>query len=313
MEKYSFLDGYEKFGGDKLIVTKEINPDLLEVINAYEGLEYIGTGNPDAEVLFIGKEMAIDLKEHEDQYKATVSQNITKWKNQQNGYEIVSGPKGNYWDFFSPWFPYYRQNNLIRIEPNEKEGTKQKKPDNGGTSRTEYYYQRIISAIYVIPEAEKQFLSLHMYAFLSELTTATAPKSAEVNPDERKQSIKNRKVLWQTLFFQSFPITILGIGPNKDYIIPGTDREDVINIEKDFKVKCIEKLNIRKKFINVHFSEDGKRMLLHTSHLSASSNELVEKISVLCREFLDGRATNKGQSNVEKYIKNQGLIWKIQK
>ena len=304
MEKYSFLDGYENFGGDKLTVTKEINPDLLEVINAYEDLEYIGTGNPDSEVLFIGKEMAIDLKEHEDQYKATVSKNITKWKDQQNGYEILSGPKGNYWDFFSPWFPYYRQNNLIRIEPKEKEGAKQKKPDNGGTSRTEYYYQKIISSIYEIPEAEKQFLTLHMYAFLSELSTATATKSAEVNPDERKQSIKNRKVLWQTPFFQRFPITILGIGPNGNYTDPKTDREDVINIVKDFKVKYVGRLKKGTKFIYVHFSEDGKRMLLHTSHLSASSNELVEEISVLCREFLDGRITNKGKSNVEKHIKN---------
>ena len=290
MKKYSFLEGYENFGEDKLIVTKKINSDFKEVLNVYNDLQYIGTGNPDAEVLFIGKEMGIDLKEHQNQYDATVSENINKWNEQPNGYEIVSGPKGNYWDFFSPWFPYYRQNNRIG------------KNDNVGTSRTEYYYQRIISAIYEIPEAEKQFLSLHMYAFLSELSTATARTSAEVNPDKRKQSIKNRKALWQTPFFQRFPITILGIGPNRNYIIPGTDREDVINIEKDFKVKYVGNLDIGKKFINVHFSEDGKRMLLHTSHLSASSNELIAKIGILCREFLDGRATNKGQSNVEKYI-----------
>ena len=256
---------------------KKINSDFKEVLNVYNDLKYIGTGNPDAEVLFIGKEMAIDTDKHEAQYNATVLQNIDKLKEQQNGYEIVSGPKGNYWDFFSPWFPYYRQNNLIRIDPKDKESTKQKKPDNGGTSRTEYYYQKIISAIYEIPEAEKQFLTLHMYAFLLELSTATAPTSAEVNPEERKQSIKNRKVLWQTPFFQRFPITILGIGPNRNYIIPGTDREDVINIEKDFKVKYVGFLYIGKKFINVHFSEDGKRMLLHTSHLSASSNELIAK------------------------------------
>ena len=310
MEKYSFLDGYENFGGDKLIVTKEITPDLLEVINANKDLKYIGTGNPNAEVLFIGKEMAIDTDKHEAQYNATVLQNIDKWKEQQNGYEIVSGPKGNYWDFFSPWFPYYRQNNLIRIDPKDKENTKQKKPDNGGTSRTEYYYQKIISGIYEIPEAEKQFLTLHMYAFLSELSTATASKSAEVNPDERKQSIKNRKVLWQTPFFQSFPITILGIGPNKNYTDPKTDREDVINIEKYFKVKYVGFLYIGKKFINVHFSEDGKRMLLHTSHLSASSNELVEKISVLCMEFLDGRAANKGRLNVEKHL-NYDVLFRL--
>ena len=227
MEKYSFLDGYENFGGDKLNVTKEINPDLLEVINANKDLKYIGTGNPDAEVLFIGKEMAIDTDKNEAQYNATVLQNIDKWNEQQNGYEIVSGPKGNYWDFFSPWFPYYRQNNRII------------KKDNVGTSRTEYYYQKIISGIYEIPEAEKRFLTLHMYAFLSELSTATASKSAEVNPDERKQSIKKRKALWQTPFFQRFPITILGIGPNKNYIIRDTDREDVINIVKDFKVKYV--------------------------------------------------------------------------
>ena len=304
MEKYSFLDGYENFGGDKLIVTKKINTDLQEVIEVYHDLKYIGTGNPDAEVLFIGKEMAIDTNEHKDQYDATVSQNIDKWNVQQNGYEIVSGPKGFYWDFFSPWFPYYRQNNLIRIDPPKEVSTKQKRPDNGGTSRTEYYYQKIISGIYEIPKTEKQFLTLHMYSFLSELSTATARISAEVNPDERKQSIKNRKVLWLTPFFQNFLITILGIGPNKNYICPGSDREDVINIEKDFKVKCIAKLNKGKKFINVHFSEDGKRMLLHTSHLSASSNELVEEISALCREFLDGRATNNAKSNVEKHIKN---------
>ena len=91
-----------------MIVTKKINSDFKEVLNVYNDLKYIGTGNPDAEVLFIGKEMAIDTDKHEAQYNATVLQNIDKWKEQQNGYEIVSGPKGNYWDFFSPWFPYYR-------------------------------------------------------------------------------------------------------------------------------------------------------------------------------------------------------------
>ena len=224
MEKYSFLDGYENFGGDKLIVTKKISPDLLEIINACEELEYIGTGNPDAEVLFIGKEMAIDKDKHKAQYDATVTHNIDRWKEQQNGYEIVSGPKGNYWDFFSPWFPYYRQNNL-----------KKRKKENGGTSPTEYNYQKIISGIYEIPETEKQFLTLHMYTFLSELSTATARTSAEVNPDERKQSIKNRKVLWQTPFFQGFPITILSIGPKKDYIIPGTDRGMSLTLRKTLK------------------------------------------------------------------------------
>lgn len=309
MEKYKFLEGYENFGNDELIITKEINPNLQDVLKEYKDLKYIGTGNPDAEILFIGKEMAIDTEEHRDQFDATVSQNIDKWNSQQNGYKIISGPKGNYWDSFSPWFPYYRQNNLIRIEPKVKDDGR-KTVDNHGTSRTEYFYQSIISGIYDIPEEEKPFLTLHMYAFLSELSTATAPKSAEVNPAERKQSIKNRKELWKTPFFQSFPITILGIGPDKNYIDPYTEREDVINIVKDFNVEYYEgeykkgPLYIGKKFINVHFSEDGTRMLLHTSHLSASSNELIEKTCVLCRKFLEGRATNQGKAKVQEYINN---------
>ena len=312
MKKYNFLEGYENFGSDELRITKDINADFRSVLDKYKSLQYIGTGNPDAEVLFIGKEMAIDTKKHQDQFNATVSQNIDKWNSQQNGYKIISGPKGNYWDSFSPWYPYYRQNNHIRIEPKVKDDGR-KTVDNHGTSRTEYFYQQIISSIYEIPEDKKQFLTLHMYAFQSELSTATARISAEVNPSERKQSIKNRKVLWQTPFFQNFPITILGIGPNKNYIDPDTEREDVINIVKDFNVEFYEveykegeykkgPLYIGKKFINIHFSEDGTRMLLHTSHLSASSSELIKEISILCRKFLEGRATNQGKANVQEYI-----------
>ena len=333
-KKYNFLDGYEGFLNRTLTIHKTLKPEFEKLLNDYKAkvesfnegklkteykeAAFIGAGNPDAEILFIGKEMAIDNnekdkeKKHENQkqHEATVLNNIEKWHKPELK-EIKTNPCP--WDdekyldeFYSPWFPYFRQNNLIRKDSKEENGIIK---SNNGTSRTEYFYQKIISGIYEIPEEEQEFLTLHMYAFQSELSTATARVSAEVNPAERKQSIKNRKCLWKTPFFQDFPITILGIGPNKNYIIPGTDREDVINIVKDFNVKYEGPTHyIGKKFINVHFSKDGKHMLLHTSHLSASSNDLIRAIVNICNEFLKNKDNGTGRGKVISLIRSKNYL-----
>lgn len=244
-----------------------------------------------ADVLIIGKEMAIDLNDNEgnEQFKCTVLQNIEKWKTIcDNGYANIKNQHtrqsiAHRWDLYNPIFPYFRQ---------ERTTTRNFAKGVNGTSRTEIGYQKLIEKIYNGGKPFN-FLTLHEYAFLSELSTVVGRMSNQILDVERLQSLKERRILWNTDFFKSFPITILAVGhyidikENGQKVIPINNKE----IEKScFDVRFYERtIHIGKKFINVHFTEDtcGKeRMLIHTNQLSFYSNKLIDGIGELCRTFL---------------------------
>ena len=77
-----------------------------------EKLEYIGTGNPDAKILIIGKELAFDTS-NTKQYNREIKNNISDWEENLNKqcsqddvpnwkYSNSSNPKDNY----NPLYPY---------------------------------------------------------------------------------------------------------------------------------------------------------------------------------------------------------------
>ena len=69
---------------------------------------YIGHGNPNAKILFIGQEPAIDPEANELQYHLEISGNAEKWKNivsNRMGYETIDISK----EVFSPLHPYLNQ------------------------------------------------------------------------------------------------------------------------------------------------------------------------------------------------------------
>lgn len=292
-----FLIGYEDLNQHvpqdsfrvKVYVKDSFN-EFFSDDSPYKGLKYIGSGNMNADVLIVGKEMAIDLNDFQkkEQYNYSVEKNIEKWdKICRQGYADINHANtedkyNNYACLYSPVFPYYRQKRKINTDI----------WNNGGTSRTEIGYQKLIENIY--NEGKPfHFFNLHEYAFLSELSTAVGRMSNQISDIERLQSLKERRILWNTDFFKSFPITILAVG---HYIDIEENGQKVIQInKKEVEGSCFDvrfykqTILIGKKFINIHFSEDtrGKeRMLIHTNQFSFYSNDLVDRIGELCRIFL---------------------------
>lgn len=100
-----------------------------------EDFKYIGTGNPEAKILIIGKECSIH-DNAEDQKKREITNNFEFWKN------FVSGAKDKNQNGYSPLYPYKGQKLLIR---NSRTG------DNGGTSLTWCKYQKLVNLIFDIP------------------------------------------------------------------------------------------------------------------------------------------------------------------
>ncbi|MBC7523705.1 MAG: hypothetical protein H7239_04630 [Flavobacterium sp.] len=100
---------------------------------------YIGTGNPNAKILIIGKECAVDLRQEFVQYEREIKENLINWKvNIENPSLVIENWNGNS-NFINPLFPYKGQKFTIY---NDK-----KKSGKGGTSKTWYYYQKLYNRL----------------------------------------------------------------------------------------------------------------------------------------------------------------------
>lgn len=159
---------------------------------------YIGTGNPNAKILIIGKEVGFDIQSDNGrkQYELEILRNISNWENdinkKHNEIEVWNG--NNY----SPLYPYKLQ--LLKID-NFKDNFKDW---NQGTNRTWYNYQKITNLVY--PQHDNKTINFHENIFITELnsTPSKQTKNAKI------ESLEFRKSYLKSEFFQSFPIVIIG-------------------------------------------------------------------------------------------------------
>jgi hypothetical protein len=252
---------------------------------------FIGTGNPNSEIVFIGKEAAIDEKLYPEQHKRELENNTSDWEN-NDANEIQFSAVDNWFSRdsipkYNPLYPYKGQRN--KVESRNKEGKILR--GEGGTSKTWYNYQKIIDTVYYdgIPNTNINF---HEYAFCSELNQITGPYSKTIPKKIRKESIDERKVLFDQPFFKEFPITIVAVG---HYV-----RDFDIHLQDLFKMQFDEELSIKiseglnKEYINIHYDDLQKptKLLIHTNQLSMVSNELIKKLGTVCTDFLENRAIN---------------------
>ena len=191
--------------------------------------EYVGCGNPNASILIIASEPAIDLKEEpkterEKREKERHSWEIIgnnekwhKWLNEGVAETIVHD--GVIYDIskFSPRFPYKGQKYSVRLEV--KKGDVTRIRSVSGTSKTWYNYQKLMDKVRGLKRSKEDLLDFHDVCFTSELSTICAKKSNEVDEEERKDSISRRagksNAFFSSNFFQTFPIVIIA---SKSYI-----------------------------------------------------------------------------------------------
>lgn len=252
---------------------------------------FLGTGNPNASILIIGKEAAIDKVTSAKQHEMEVVNNGTDWEHnssvnkqfdQIDNWFIDSAiPK------YNPLYPYNGQKNTI----NRHKKVEGKIIYNGGTSKTWYNYQKIIDALFY-SNKQSTSINFHEHSFISELNQETGKYSRLVAKDKREESITDRTLLFETSFFRDFPITIVAVG---HYV-----RDFNINLQDLFLMKFDEELSkkvsegLNKEYINIHYDnlEKPTKLLIHTNQLSMVSNELVNRLGKMCNDFLKTSAIN---------------------
>lgn len=278
--------------------------DLLK--KKYETDNYIGEGNPNSKILLIGKECAIKESD-EDAYNRFI-RNAEIWKDEapikQNWFKERFARKA-----YHPRYPYYGQL-MIRDNKKDLEHT------NRGTSPTWVAIQKFMN--YLLPEDQRvqsrQQLNFYDYCFMTELSCNCMPKSDRPN-EETKESIKQRLSPGGILthpFFRKFPVIILYIYHYFDWysdinIIQAFEGETKYNYkgiivseevyaqydeETKKRIPLYRANNDFKKgeFINVHISEDGTQILIHTNHFvyryQPRSDVWMEELADTVKPFL---------------------------
>ncbi|WP_158860965.1 hypothetical protein [Lunatibacter salilacus] len=202
---------------------------------------YIGKGNPNAKILVIGKELAIDPFDTETKhiFKQESVENPLQWKNIIESGQLLD---------FNPLFPY---------------DNKYKK--SGGSTWNQY--QRLCNLISAEMHVNENNHFFHNF-FITELNTIPSKNSPGISNIEigpRLDFLKNNK------FYQNFDVIIVAAG---GYL-------HVHQIEDIFDVQEVDRSQSMRgnKFITFKGSNTNK-LVISTRQLSTSvSAELMNKIA----------------------------------
>lgn len=221
------------------------------------GINYIGKGNPNARILIIGKELALDQND-KIAINKTSEQNTLDWKkNIENPSCEIEDWNKNF-ALFNPLIPYKGM------------GFNSKKP-----AETWRKYQSIHDKIL---NRQSKTYNFHENIFITELNANPSKFSNLQENEKRRLSIDERKNNFFSLdFIQNFPIVIIASGHYP--------RENDVNLCELFNVEFKETKHANenpKYWFNLHKNKQGEKpkLLIHTVQLSGSiTNELLEQIA----------------------------------
>lgn len=245
----------------KLLI-RQMTDNHSDVNNEFK---YIDTGNPDANILIIGKEASIAPDRLSNQYHGEILDNLNAWKKLENyDQELV---RSKDWANYTPLYPYKSQ--VLKINNGQ----------NDGTSRTWYNYQKLYNLIFKKPDNHD--INFHEKMFITEVNSTPNAKTK----DASLASIPFRKEHFLTSdFIKGFPlILICGVGYFKiSYIVN--------EIEEIFKVKFSERKvadGNKKQLYWIHWNEDKTKLLTNTYQLSIYVSDGLLK--AIANEILESR------------------------
>ena len=198
--------------------------DLLQNPLWKKGEHYVGLGNPNAEILIVGKECAVD--ENSDSYKCEYSQNYNLWKNRDWSIKVedvknwIDNPILD-WKIFDPLAPYSGQR--FTVERRNKDG--EVISGKGGTSATWYKYQKLINFIRERGKLDSPVNTTHIDfykdCFITELNELCRLNNHRLSAEERRkieENIRNRfdLMIATNSFWSHFKTVILACGPYAD-------------------------------------------------------------------------------------------------
>ncbi len=185
--------------------------------------QFIGYGNPNAEILIVGQEAGYDIKDIEDKnsdYNKFYKPNQEHWWKMihdssreyipKNLPKEVSFDKYQFPDYFVPTYPFYQQPYKLWYNL-EKDGKTERL-----YATTYYWYQRLICNIFGGPKPE--FFNFWERAFITELNgtprkSHCTPMDVEANIKKRFDMMKETKEFWS-----HFQIVIFACGKYADAI-----------------------------------------------------------------------------------------------
>ena len=191
--------------------------------------DYIGHGNPNAKILFIGQEGASDPEASKEEdgrndYLRSIKANHEDWRhNIQEGIGYDNLPECCTPDTlknYNPLYPYKGQKFQVRSGSDEAGNLKGEK----GTARTWYNYQKLINRIFELLSAERKPMTkdddidFHRLSFHSDMSAVASMKHNSKNKVGVESVIK-RVSLLSSDFFRNFPIVIAAVGhfPRETY------------------------------------------------------------------------------------------------
>lgn len=227
-----------------------------EFLSIIESNQYVGIGNPNAKILFIGKEAGLPIgsKDHHG--------SANSWK------------KGN--------------NYSLRFTPDSKENK-----DLRNYRHTWQKYQKLFELIennLKIQQTKNNEYEINFVenVFTTELSNLSAPTTIEAKKLEgfREHLKKRKEEFWKSDFIKSFPIVVIAASDNNYIETYQGEICELFEVEFIKEIKC----NEREK-IWVHHSkkEQNKplKLVIHTRQLTnGASNKLIEKIAELISDFV---------------------------
>lgn len=255
---------------------------------------YIGHGNPNAKILFLGQEGASnpDASLDEDgrnDYLRSIEQNHEDWsRNIQEGIGYDNLPECCTPDTlknYNPLYPYKGQKFQVRSGSDEAGTLKGEK----GTARTWYNYQKLINLIFDLLSTERKPMTkdddidFHCLSFHSDMSAVASMKHNPKNEDCAESVIKRMSLL-SSDFFRNFPIVIAAVGhfPRETY--GDTYFGDIFGVEF-----LGNEETERYKWMNVSMRNDDAHpmLLIHTPQFSYSelTDNYFEQIARRVVEF----------------------------
>lgn len=203
--------------------SKEFN-DLLSNANWKKYKPFVGYGNPDATILVIGKECAIDINSEwgKKAYEEEYLKNFDLWQKQISKTEIknwIENPNLN-WSIFHPRAPYYRQRFVIERKKDGKIIS-----GKGGTSSTWYNYQKLINIIReqgkLSSKSNTKTIDFYEDCFITELNELCRSNNNDLSASEKQMIKDNIRIRFDLMkatkeFWSHFKTVILACGPYAD-------------------------------------------------------------------------------------------------
>lgn len=211
--------------------------DIIKICKSQEQL--IGTGNPLAPILVIGKESA---------YKA------------QNNEEIKEHIKGNIKAVEDCFYNGDLVNLFLQEHPKHH-------------THTWNVYQKLFD--YIIyeneqPRGKETALNFGTWGFFTEMNNTASPKTADAEQNLRTEMFKHP-------FFRDFPVVILACSNyitnqgDKRQI----DETFAVRYDKERDCHIGGPVYEKGQWFYTHHSENGKRLVIHTRQLSQYCNDLM--------------------------------------